>query len=290
MNPFEHYKERIAEGLEEVWGKERSETVSENGLSEELENILGPDRSKFERFVAFLKVADKFLPERVKKSYREGLYNESNLPFNFEKLGFDGWIGKGGESTVYLLESKNKEMLSYVLKIHVSRKTGGAEELLSEAKRYKEEYETIKSWYAEMPDLIPEENFLICPKPLNGKPAVASVQKFVGRKLKDIFDDISKDNLEGICSENPGLAESIKKFVAISDNLKKEKGEIVDLLGKKNLSIAEDEDGKEKLVFIDPHISFSKDRNKTEEKLYKRAESRLDYLDGVADDLALARL
>ncbi len=280
MRSFEFYKKRVEQATEEVFGTERK---SERSFSDNLSIIRDGKESKYRKFVAFLDVARDIVPESLQKYYRDSLYDTSELPFNFENFPFEGRLGGGAECNVYLFSSKKEDVPSFVFKVDYID-SGDPETLVEVAKERKVEYEKIKELFGELPELIPEEHFIISEGVHKNEKAgvVASVQKFLGYNLGDIFR-MPLEDIKSSCAEDPKLCADIKKFVEISKHLFEEKGEILDILGV-NLVIAEQEEGK-KLHFIDPHHIYSANSEETDSKVFSLVEERFLYLQKIADEI-----
>lgn len=280
MKPFDHYKEVTNQAIEEVFG---TEIPPEESMWKNINVLMDPQEVKYRKFTALLQITKKIVPDLIQEKYRESLYDPSQLPFNFEEFSYEGRVGMGGENYVFLFESKEKNVSSFVFKVDY-RDSSDADDLLKIARERKSEYEWMRQQFSEMPNLIPEEHFLITEDPKKERcGVVASVQKFVGHDIKDFFSTPLED-IQKICEENEELKKDIKKFTSI--NLKiYEEGNIIDLLGKKNIVFTKDKEEKEKLIFIDPHITLSGDPNKTDPHIFKLAKGRLAYLIHVAEEI-----
>ncbi len=280
MKSFDHYREMANQGVEEVFG---TEIPPEESLWKNIGILVDPQEHKFQKFTAFLRIAKGIIPDSVQEKYRESLYDTSKLPFNFDEFSYEGLIGMGGENYVFLFESREKDIPSFVFKADY-RDSCDADDLLRVAKERKGEYEWMKEQFSEMPDLIPEEHFLVTENPKKDRCGiVASVQKFMGRDIKDFLSTPLEDIRE-MCGRNKELKSDIKKFASVNMKMYEE-GNIIDLLGKKNVVFAKNEEEKEKLVFLDPHVTLSGDSDKTDPHIFEIAKERLARLIHIAEEI-----
>lgn len=213
---------------------------------------------RFERVLAVFKLAKEVMPEAVEQSgiLEKLLQNPSQLPFSLEQLRFRGRIGHGGENDVYLLESQKEDTPSWALKI--SRYTNGSlEHLTRVASELKNEYNRVQRAYHELsPRVIPPEHQLIVHGLQGGKGAVATLQPFIGNKLRDFFEDLTPRGRVRLMKENPPLAQDVTVFHRVTqERFSTPGGKVIDLLGPKNLSVLETEEGAQ-LLLLDPHPTF----------------------------------
>src|SRR3989339_477822 len=249
MNKFEHNLKLIAKAINE--GAEDHEKGSKKPY--EIKNEIVGSKGKYNQAVAAVKLIMEMIPgalsEKIKASLNNNDYSE--LPFDLEKYNFQEKIGRGFVSKVHLLESKQPDQPSYVLKLDYYNQ-GTVDELQTIARQQHREYEKIKKDYQSIPGLIPNEQTLIVADKKSKTPTIATLQEFVGGDLRDLFKEINKEELIRLLIENEGFREEFLEFVRISAGMAKEKNEFIDLLGKKNLSIVE-KNSEPHLCFIDPH-------------------------------------
>jgi hypothetical protein len=278
MRSFEHYQKQFSRATETAFVDEQ---VKGRKLTEHMATLFGMDESKFDRTVAMLSIMRSLVPVDFKYDYKT-----DHLPINPEKYEFkEGTIGRGGENDVYLLESKTAADASFVLKMN-HMDNGSVDQLVARAKEIKDEYEKVKEWFAEIPGLVPDELSLIMESPRNGKPAIATLQQYFGTEIRDIFKVMMRENLPQLLEKNPKLKADLLNFIRISEAKVAETGEMVDLLGARNLSIVKVGE-EERLLLLDPHLISHPERNREDVKA--RQEKRLGYLrteTGYAEDAA----
>lgn len=268
IEKLRHYAKGFGRATERAFMDEKME---KRKASEHLEILFGEGRSKFDRAIAMMSLLRKILPADVTKFK----YKTENLPFNPNRYELRKPIGWGGESDVYLLESKEEGEPSWALKIN--HQEGDPDELSAKAQEIRQKYETVRELYKGIEGLVPQEWTIILEGVKNGKPAIATIQKYYGKEIRDVFKDVKEEELARILSKNPNLKQSLNQFLRISRELGK-RGEMVDLLGDGNFSLVE-EDGRGKLILLDPHLIS--DPFRTEEKIKNRQRERLAYLEGI---------
>lgn len=283
MKSLEFYKNKTEEVIEGAYlSKEQTE---ENSFGKNIKNIFSPESSKYLRLTAFLHLIENAIPASLLDKYKKSFYDVSRLPFDLNEYSFEGRIGHGSESIVYLLKAKEKGDLSYVLKMlrPIKYKDTNTNTLIELAKKRKQECEDMKKLFSAMPDLIPEENFVIMENPKRGEGGVVvSVQKFGGYDMKDLFD-VPIEEIQKIYKENSDFQKEMKTFAKINMQMYQEKGEMIDLTGPNNVSLIRTEEGNTHLVFIDPHLTCSNDPKNSEEKeSFKKREKRLMRLENIA--------
>lgn len=268
--------------------KKRLEMAADKGIVEhekgdkkigELVNDLVKGPKRYKRLVAALTILGEIMPDPARKKLARFLDTKdfSELPFDPDKFTVQEKIGEGYVSKVYLIESKTEEQPSFVLKLDFCN-SGNIDELAETAAKQHKEYERIREYYRGLPDLIPVEQSLIVGPRKDKKPAIATLQEFAGRELRDIFKDIGREELLLMLRDCDDFRDEFIEFTDQTANLESSNGEMIDLLGEKNLVTA-NINGWPHLRFIDPHnisstSSQDKDRN-------RRLKEALDYLRGI---------
>ncbi len=249
MEKFDFYKNRLESAAQDGIVEYRQGDKKASECFDEL--VRGP--GKYKRLVAALSLISEIVPKNLHRKLAEALDTKdfSDLPFDLDRFAAREKFAQGYISKVYLLESKTDEYSSYALKINNYDK-GDADELARIAADEHREYEYLRARYRELPDLIPEELGFIVRSRKDKKPSIAVVQEFMGRDLRDLFKDIDKDELIALTEENREFREELVKFIDITGALASGREEIIDLIGEKNLVVAE-AGGRPVLRFLDPH-------------------------------------
>jgi hypothetical protein len=285
MNPFkeiEYYKNHTRELIEEsIILDPRPLDKFESNKMEEFWKL-----SKSEKLLEILHIIKKLLPENFfgKTNIKEKIYNTTELPFNPDKFKFKGLKGRGGQSQVYLLESLEKELPSYVLKMFRDTYIKKFFENSDEAGRlFKEELEKIMEWYSEdLHDIFLQEFLIKLKSPTLKKESLAILQPYQTGEIKDIFTEISKKELIELLNSDTILKEKFKKFVKETIMHAESTEETLDFLGDKNLSIIFTKD-EEKLVILDPHHIYK--TSDKENGCGEKCQEKLKYLKEVVSVL-----
>lgn len=223
------------------------------------------------RTLAVFNLLTHLLPEKTVRRWRNVLRQKdlSKLPFKKDFIIHRVQLGEGFYKDVHLLEAKNKEEKSYVVKIEYSEgfKKLSLKEAEEIAQEEKWEYRLLREYY-KIDDFIPEELVLLAEASRDGGPAVITLQAFAGYDLRDIFEEIDRKELKKKLLSNKKLRESFLRFVEKTDNWLTKKDIMVDLTGKKNIVLAVDENGRDVLKFLDPHSIryFSEDKEERPER------------------------
>lgn len=209
----------------------------------------------------------------ISQSYK----NTKNLPFSDDDLCFKKKVNHGFASEVFLLESQNKSIDSFALKVNYMEH-GTPTELAERANDQRQEYERIKELYKESPNVIPWQASLIIESPRTKRPAIATLQEFQSGKMRDLFDDFSPTELISELKNDAQLQSDFLSFSATTLSVWKDEGISVDLLGKENLIIVQSEQCSH-LKFLDPHDMINDgDANGDRQE---RIEERLAYLESI---------
>lgn len=271
---LDYYTPRIKNAVEQTLVKDQNEP---HNLSKgELLEIIWSADSKYEKFVSLLRILKDVLPKSLtdieREKLKDFLYSLKELPFNPEKFNLES-LDNGGQSKVFLLEAKENDKQSFVLKIIMPDKDG--KDPMDQIKLFKAEYEYLKELYKDVPDLIPEEYFLLLRDPQQkNRTAPALIQPFMGKDIKDFFDFTTTD-LKDRYFENPKLREQIESFSGITIEHERKTGEVIDMLGPKNVCLTKN-NGAEKLTLLDPHFIYSTPLETEDKK--RRLEERLEFL------------
>jgi hypothetical protein len=272
--------EKVARAAENAFFNYR-----ENPSTEEAWGVLfDSDKGKFARTQAAFTMLRSLVSDSVFERMTGGQYAYQGdvLPIDPEKYSFDEKrLGGGYECNVYRLISLDPGRPSLVIKIDQTI-TNDTDRLLKRAKQLRSEYEEKREWYHELPGLIPEESFFISKSPRGGKPALFTIQEFMGGadEMRDFFRGIGREELLEILRSDEQLKERFCRFAEITLERAREHDEMIDTLGDKNLVLTE-RSGKAGLVVLDTHdIKHPSDLKRAD-----RIQADLRYLADLLRDL-----
>jgi hypothetical protein len=274
MKSFDHYKRVVLRSAERGLidyeaGKESKSSI--------VSKMIAVDSTKAERITSAFKLVKEFLPKNktVERVLQQFSLDTNSLPFDMNKLEFKGKVGQGSVCDVYLLESKDEDVPSYVIKIQSHSIEGSnSEKAFQTAKESEGDYKIISGMYKDVPGLIPQEFTLVIENPRHHayqkEPSVAIIQRFYGRDIRDLFKEISFEDVLSICKSDPEFLATMRSFVDITLKNYNEKGIL--------------RDGKNNLVMLDPHIIYSKDDKEMWGKL--KADKAVEYLKSLQASLS----
>jgi hypothetical protein len=282
FSKVEKYKRKVGDLIEE------SLILDTNPLNEEEGNKLLKffELSKTKKLSEILYLLKKVLPESFleKNNLNKFIYNVEELPFSPESFSFEGLKDIGGVAKVYLLKSLDENLPSYALKIIKE----SSEQLISEgneevSNNFKEEYEEIKSWYSgDALKVFLPEYVLRFKNPKGKRVAVGILQPYETGEIRDLFNEINKDELTELLKNNNELKEVFISFVSQTLERANKTEEVLDFLGNKNLSIIGQED-EAKLRVLDPHVIYKVSGKGNERS--KRSAEYLEYLKEIREKI-----
>jgi hypothetical protein len=262
---------RIKEGLEQVL---REKTEKNKG---ELLKEISTAEGKYGKFIGLLRLLKSSLPIKLDvadNTLKRLFYNSEHLPFDLKRFNFEETnLGNGGQVRVYLLESKTDEPS---IAIKVFRPENELSDGVSTATRLKQERNDIENLYSSVSDLVPKEHYIVMEDPFKkGRAAATVIEEFISGKMFDIFS-FSPEELNRLATNNPVFKNQLIKFIEITLQNESANGEVVDILGPKNLIAVNIKDGSFRLILLDPHGHIKTKENM--DKVAIRASERLDFL------------
>lgn len=275
MTSLEHFSDQIFRVVEQ--GFLGDKTLSPGEL---MSILMDSNASKSLKLTSILTFARSVLPKSLREKLKSTLYDPTNLPVVAESYEFKGTMGAGGQNDVYLLESSNPELPSFVLKVSI--REGSNQALTAQAHQFQKEARSVAERYSTVPGLISQEHYFITKSPkVNQGNVIGAVQGFLGRDLKDIFNEVSRQELTELL-KNSEFREQFVKFSQITIDTWEREDRVIDIMGKENVSIMEMPDGSVRLIVIDPH-----DINLRQEPgALPEVNRRIDYLQELSSSVA----
>ena len=261
MKYFEYYKQRALRAADHAF-------ISEEDLSPSKLELHG-----FVKAVKFFQLLKSLIPKELvgDEDYKKFFRDVSLLPVNPQHYRFKGRVGSGKRCDVFLLEDLHGGNNSLVFKLEYSG-VRDLSKLQQRAMKIQDAHETITEWYKTIPNFIPEQKTIIIEglQRLSGKhAAIATIQKFMGANLRDVAEEISDFEWKKMAREHPLILGELKDFFAITKTKLQETGYIIDVPGKRNLSLAEIQ-GEPRLVFLDANDLFPFDDLNIQQKTMVR--------------------
>lgn len=179
--------------------------------------------------------ATKDLPQCIEKFIVHFLYHTKGLPFNEELYDFEGRIGDGGQSRVYLLKGKQDDVQSWVIKTTRPEKQG--ENALAFAKNLQAEHAYMEEVYRDVPELMPEQHILVMEDPFyKGYDVATILQHFEKGEIKDLFS-LTPTMITDLAKRDAFFKNQLLSFCQVTLAHEAEHGETIDLLGKENVAV-----------------------------------------------------
>ena len=195
------------------------------------------------------------LPKKTAYSYLDkiNMFDFEKAPLNIKCFSEVSRIASGSHTDVYLLEMKNEKERSYVFKIEFANKTTSVSEVQKIAKSKKDDFLFLQGYFDQIDGLIEEELIAVCSPSHNPEQmAIITVQRFAGFNNRDIFNDLSKEELLKTLSESEELRKNFLLFIEKTLELYNAWGIMVDILGYGNLILAQNDSSLE-LKLLDAH-------------------------------------
>jgi hypothetical protein len=147
----------------------------------------------------------------------------------------------------------------------------------------KKETEEMKAWYEDIADSIPKEHYLVMEDIREGGSALVSVQEYFGRGLKDLLWDIEAGKIIEQARRDSRFREELLSFIRVTLRKEEDENISIDLLGKGNVSVAENEGGEWQLVLLDMHSPHKSGEIKSSQE--RRKSQCLDKLRYIESEL-----
>jgi hypothetical protein len=157
-----------------------------------------------------------------------------HLPFDHDCARL---VARGSNASVYLLERGDRRS---VLKVYRDTLGRSRKELLRSATARRTQYELVVEWYGGVSGLILPSSIVVIPGPLLARPVIAVVQPFVGDDRRDLFTELSLDELRRLAKRCARFRSQIVRFVEITSRLFERDGALLDIVGPDNVVVTGD--------------------------------------------------
>jgi DNA-binding NarL/FixJ family response regulator len=156
------------------------------------------------------------------------------------------------------------------------------EQLVSLARELQHEYETVKRWYHDIPNLLPRTVHVVMKAPMHGLPAVAAIQELVVEPATDLLRDHSDEALVDLLRRHDALRSHVGAFAKGTRRAWDEEGRFLDMIGRDNVMLVETDSGPQ-LRIADFGIWDVERQRRDAPHRYSLAEQTLDRLERLAD-------
>ncbi len=208
-----------------------------------LRSVLNVRSSNYDRVGSLVNMVDAIIPGTARRA-GSIICRPVKLPFpadRIEPLAF------GSGATVFLIQDGDRRR---VLKIYRKSLGAGPQRLASLIEMYRAKYETIRSWYDGVTELVWPAEFMTLPGPVLGRPAIACVQDYIDGEMTDFFEGFSNGDLATVLRSSETLRRQFLHFAERTLDVARSQRRCPDFLGLNNLTIVGDGHGR-RLRLID---------------------------------------
>lgn len=183
-------------------------------------------------------------------------------------------IASGAATAVFKVSWQGAEKVLRIYRRSLGKPRSG---LLRVAAYYKNNYETLLSWYGSSPGLVLPLEFLLLQGPPLVGPVAASLQPYIQGQKSDLFDDFRDEELLALLEENDRLREQFLCFAGQTLLQWQEQKMCFDFLGRQNIMVVR-EAGEYNLCISDCGILKLADLDGKYARIKARVERRIDRL------------
>ena len=159
----------------------------------------------------------------------------AHVPFDHDDARL---VARGSNVSVYLLEHEERRI---ALKLYRDTLGRSLPELLRSATARRAQYDLVVDWYREVGGLVAPSDVVVIPGPLLGHPVVAVVQPWVGGTQRDLFTDLSLEQLRRCAERCARFRKQVVAFAGITTDLFRSGDRLLDIVGPDNVVICGDE-------------------------------------------------
>lgn len=233
---------------------------------------LVPRTSNFDRVGALVRYLTIVAPRWMARLQRR-LEQPDELPLrtsNVTPFAF----GKG--SSCVSLEGTPR-----ILKIFRASLGQDVRSLVAMARQLEDDYDTLRRWYAEVPDLFPHTVHVVLRSPLRGVPAAARIQERVWGPSRDLLLDFRDDDLVDLLRSSPSFGGSFRAFAAATRRAWDDDGRFLDMIGPDNVIVVQPT-VEPQLRVIDFGIMDVEEKRLKVPRIFRQAAGIVKRLEGIA--------
>lgn len=236
--------------------------------------VLNRNRRKFERVEAGLGLADHLFPG-LRRIVLRAFCSSRGLPFLSPQVEP---IDSGSGATIFRLKLEGRKWILKIFRLSLGEERPRLHHL---AGRYRSHYRILSSWY-QCPEcsLVPETQILVVNGPILNQPVVAALQQDLGPSLRDFFRELTGQELAKTLENQGEFRQQFLCFASTTCRLFREGRDFPDLIGKRNLVVAQEEE-KSRLFLLDiglVNLSDIRTHNPSRYSELERLVSRLETL------------
>jgi hypothetical protein len=238
--------------------------------SSQLKASLFKDRSSYRRTASMVHLVESLVPGFANSS-SSWIYRNSRFPWVPVETEL---IASGAGTAVFKVSWQGAEKVLRIYRRSLGKPRSG---LLRVAAYYKNNYETMLSWYGSSPGLVLPIDFMVLEGPPLVGPVAASLQPYIRGQKCDLFEDFQDEELLALLKENDHLREQFFCFAEQTLLQWQEQKMCFDFLGRQNIMVVR-EGGKYNLRISDCGIFKLADLDRKYARIKTRVERRIDRL------------
>jgi hypothetical protein len=195
-----------------------------------LQSALFRGKSSYKRTMSTVNLVDRLIPG-IARGLSRWMYKNNRFPW--EPIDIE-LIAFGTGAAVFKVNWNNKDKVLRIYRKSLGKPYRGLVEM---AAYYKNNYETVRSWYGSADGLVlPMEFMVLQGLPLIG-PVAASLQPYIHGQRQDLFEDHSDDELLQLLAANREVREQFLVFARQTMRQWEEGKMCYDFVGRENLML-----------------------------------------------------
>ena len=238
-----------------------------------LREVTDPRTPRYDRLGAAVQWMDARLPRLVRR-LAGAIQRAERLPFRVEQVEPFAF-GRG--STCVIMHGRPPR----VLKVFRGSLGQDAARVVGMARQLKADYETLRRWYADVPDLVVHTTHVVLHSPLRGTTAAARIQPLLPASARDLLGPSSHAELVDVVRRESRLRVDFCAFVRATRVAWERENRVLDLVGEKNVVVLDGASGPA-LRVVDLGIMDLDAKRREAPRVYDRAAATLERLERVA--------
>lgn len=193
-------------------------------------------KSTYKRTISTVNLVDNVIPGAANRLSRL-MYRNNRFPWAPIDINL---IAFGTGCAVFKLGWKNCNKVLRIYRKSLGKSLPG---ILEIARHYKKNYEIVLSWYGGSLDLVLPMDFMVLYGLPFASPVAASLQPYIQGQKLDPFEDFSEDELSAFLQTHDHVRQQFLFFAQQTLRQWNEQKMCLDLLGRENLMLINDEGG-----------------------------------------------
>lgn len=223
-------------------------------IPETLKLLISPGSEKQPRARALIQLTHRLFPKLTLRYAQLATSRVPKLSLSKPKL-----VANGSAHNIFLINIKDKQ---YALKVNVHSQRLKSDlarrELLDNIKT---DVCKIRSWFGHIPGFLPRQTVTVLKAPPMNRPAVVTIQPYMGGDKIDIFS-LSEPKLLELLEAKPYLKTSFISFVSQLKHIFRRTHEAPELAGEGNLVLVTQPRRRTRLMLLDANYVITPARSR----------------------------